>query len=196
VIAILITIMILELQVPDGTAWRDLAATVPSFLVYALSYVHLGIYWSNHHHLFQTVETVGGRILWANLHLLFWLSMVPFATAWLGRNPAAAPPTALYGVVMLLAACAYFLLQRTIIARHGPESTLASAVGRDTKGLLSLTLYAASIPLAFVSTWLADALFVLVALIWFIPDRRIARALAARPTGHRHDDDHDDHHHH
>ncbi|HEV8631820.1 MAG TPA: TMEM175 family protein [Thermoanaerobaculia bacterium] len=178
VIAILITIMVLELRVPHGASLVDLRPLLPVFSSYVLSFVFLGIYWSNHHHMLHTVERVDGRILWANLHLLFWLSLTPFVTAWMGENGAAPLPTALYGVVLLLAAIAYTLLQRTIIAAHGPGSRLASAVGDDAKGKLSMLAYAAAIPLAFVQRWAAIALYVGVALIWLVPDRRIEKRVA------------------
>ena len=177
VIAILITIMVLELKLPHGTEWSALAPLLPVFLTYVLSYVYLGIYWNNHHHLLHTVERVTGPVLWANLHLLFWLSLVPFATGWLGENHDAAPPAALYGIVMLGAAVAYTLLQRTIITAHGADSKLAVAVGADLKGKASLGAYAAAIGLAFVHPSISDALYVAVALLWLVPDRRIERAL-------------------
>src|SRR5690349_12386208 len=176
VIAILITIMVLELKVPHDAALAALRPLVPTFLAYLLSFVFLGIYWSNHHHMLHTTRHVDGAILWANLHLLFWLSLVPLATEWMGTTWPAALPTAAYGVVLLLAAGAYTLLQSTIIARQGARSPLAAAVGRDRKGKLSLALYAAAIPLAFAHPWAAAALYVAVALIWLVPDRRIERA--------------------
>ncbi len=177
VIAILITIMVLELRVPQGADLAALLPLVPIFLSYVLSFVYLAIYWNNHHHLFQVVRQVNGRVLWANLHLLFWLSLIPFVTAWMGENNFAAWPVALYGVVLLLAACAYFLLVRSLLALHGQESTLATALGRDFKGKLSIVIYAVAVLLAFVIPLLACALYVLVAVIWFIPDRRIERAI-------------------
>ena len=178
VIAIIITIMVLELQVPHGDDLASLQPVLPVFLRYLLSFVYLGIYWNNHHHMLHTTKTVSGGILWANLHLLFWLSLVPFTTGWMGENHFAAAPPALYGVVLLLAAIAYYLLQRTIIARQGKDSLLAAAVGRDLKGKISPLLYAIAIPSAFWSQWIAGGLYVLVALIWLIPDRRIERILA------------------
>ena len=180
VIAILITIMVLELRVPHDTGWEALAPLLPIFLTYALSFVYLGIYWNNHHHMFHLVDRVNGAILWANLHLLFWLSLVPFVTGWMGENHFAAVPTAVYGVVMLLAAIAYYVLQTTIIRHQGAHSKLASAVGGDVKGRMSPLLYAAAIPLSFVNEWIADALYVAVALIWLVPDRRIEKAIADR----------------
>jgi len=177
VIAILITIMVLELKVPRGTDWPALRPLLPIFLTYVLSFVYLGIYWNNHHHMFQTVDRISGAILWANLHLLFWLSLVPFATGWMGENHFAALPTAMYGGVLLLAAIAYLVLQRAIITQQGPGSKLAAAVGRDLKGKLSPILYAVAIPLAFVHQAIAHALYVLAALIWLVPDRRIESRL-------------------
>jgi uncharacterized membrane protein len=177
VIAIIITIMVLELAVPQGTNLAALLPLLPIFLSYALSFVFLGIYWNNHHHLLQATKQVDGRVLWANLHLLFWLSLVPLATGWMGESHFSAWPVALYGVVLLLAAMAYFILARVLIALHGPESLLATAVGRDFKGKLSLVIYLVAIFLAFVNPWLAGGLYVLVALIWLIPDRRIEKTL-------------------
>jgi uncharacterized membrane protein len=173
VIAILITIMVLELKVPHGTDWTALRPLVPVFLTYVLSFIYLGIYWNNHHHMFQIVDRINGKILWANLHLLFWLSLVPFVTGWMGENHFAPVPTATYGGVLLLAAIAYFILQSAIIQLHGPQSKLAAAVGRDVKGKVSPLLYATAIPMAFVNQWISDALYVFVALMWLVPDRRI-----------------------
>jgi uncharacterized membrane protein len=173
VIAIVITVMVLELRVPhqaDLTALREVA---PVFLVYVLSFVYLAIYWNNHHHLMVLTDRINGKILWANVHLLFWLSLVPFTTGWMGENDFAALPTAIYGVALLLAAIAYFILQTAIIAEQGPSSKLANALGRDLKGKASPVLYITAIPLAFVSRWIALGLYVFVALIWLIPDRRI-----------------------
>jgi uncharacterized membrane protein len=177
VIAILITIMVLELKVPRGADWQALRPLLPLFLTYVLSFVFLGIYWNNHHHLLHAADRINGRILWANLHLLFWLSLVPFVTGWMGENHFASLPTALYGVVLLLAAIAYYLLQQTIIAAQGPGSRLAAAVGRDVKGKISPLFYALAIPLAFLSQWISDALYVAVALMWLVPDRRIEARL-------------------
>jgi TMEM175 potassium channel family protein len=176
VIAIIITIMVLELKVPEGDDWSALRPLSPVFLSYVLSFVFLGIYWNNHHHLLHAVRHVNGRVLWANMHLLFWLSLMPAATAWMGEHFAAAP-VALYGIVQLLAACAYFILTRSLIAAHGPDSPLATAVGRDFKGKVSVAIWAAAILVSFLTSLLACALYVLVAVIWFIPDRRIERAL-------------------
>jgi uncharacterized membrane protein len=179
VLAILITILVLELRVPQGSGFGSLRPLLPVFLSYLLSFIYLGIYWNNHHHLLHTASRVSAGILWANLHLLFWLSLIPFVTGWMGQNHFAAPPTALYWVILLMAAVAYWLLQRNILASQGPHSRLAEAIGRDLKGKLSPVLYAIAIPSAFASRWLAGGLYVLVALIWLVPDRRIERALAS-----------------
>jgi uncharacterized membrane protein len=178
VIAILITIMVLELRIPHGTTWSALGDSVPVLLTYVLSFVYLGIYWNNHHHMLHVTERVNGAILWANLHLLFWLSLIPFVTHWMGENNFAPAPTALYGVVLLAAAIAYRILQRVIIAEHGESSLLAIAISGDLKGKLSLLLYAIAIPTAFLHQWISGGIYVLTALIWLIPDRRIERALA------------------
>src|SRR5918992_5153498 len=177
VLAIIITIMVLELKVPHGAGLADLRPLVPVFLSYVLSFIYVGIYWNNHHHLLHAVRHVNGRILWANLHLLFWLSLTPFVTGWMGENHFAAWPVALYGVVLLFAAIAYFILTRVLISYHGRDSPLAKALGKDFKGKVSVVFYAAAIPLSFVNSWLACALYVLVAVMWLIPDRRIERAL-------------------
>lgn len=177
VIAIIITIMVLEMKVPHGTDWAALHTILPVFLSYVLSFIYIGIYWSNHHHLLHATHTVNGPIMWANLHLLFWQSLIPFATAWMGENHFAALPTALYGLVLLMAAVAYLILQNAIIAKQGRDSLLAGALGRDKKGKLSLVFYVAGIGLAFVNQWLADAMYVFVAVMWFVPDRRIERVL-------------------
>jgi len=179
VIAIIITIMVLELKVPHGSDWESLLPLLPVFLSYVLSFVYLGIYWNNHHHMLHTVQRVSGGILWANLHLLFWLSLVPFVTGWMGENHFAALPTALYGVVLLMAAVAYWILQNIIIAASGgKESLLAKAIGHDRKGKVSPLLYAIAIPAAFWNQWLSDAVYVLVAIIWLVPDQRIERIMA------------------
>ncbi len=178
VIAIIITIMVLELSAPHGTDLAALRPLIPVFLSYVLSFVFVGIYWNNHHHLLQAVRQVNGATLWANLHLLFWLSLIPFATGWMGENDFAAWPVALYGLVLLLAGSAYFILSRVLIAHHGQESALATAIGGDFKGMVSLVLYTLAIVLAFINSWLACALYVLVAIIWLIPDRRIEKTLA------------------
>jgi uncharacterized membrane protein len=179
VIAILITVMVLELHVPHGTSWSDLHKSVPTLLTYVLSFVYLGIYWNNHHHMLMLTERVGGLVLWANLHLLFWLSLVPFATGWMGENHFAKVPTSGYGIVLLGAALAYYALQTTIIRKQGRDSTLATAIGRDLKGKASPVLYVAGIALAFVNRWLAIAMYVIVALMWLIPDRRLERTIAS-----------------
>ncbi len=177
VIAIIITIMVLELRVPRGSNLDALAPLVPTFLSYVLSFVFLGIYWNNHHHLLQAVEHVDGRILWANLHLLFWLSLVPFVTAWMGQNHFDRIPVALYGTIMLFAGIAYFILVRTLLSRHGPESLLATALGSDFKGKISMVIYLVAIPLALLKWWLACALYILVSIMWLVPDRRIEKTL-------------------
>ena len=173
VIAILITILVLELRIPHGADWGALRPLLPVFLTYVLSFVYLGIYWNNNHHMLHTADRINGRILWANLHLLFWLSLVPFVTGWMGENHFASVPAAIYGGVMLMAAIAYTILKDAIVAEHGPESRLATAVGRDVKGKFSVALYAMAIALAFVNQWFSDALYVSVALMWIVPDRRI-----------------------
>ena len=177
VLAIIITIMVLEMKVPHGTDWSDLLRVLPVFLSYILSFIYLGIYWNNHHHLIAATRRIGGSIMWANLHLLFWLSLIPFVTGWMGENHFAALPTAVYGGVLLLAAIAYLILQSAIIRHQGPSSKLRAAVGKDVKGKISPILYALAIPLAFVHQWIADALYVIVALMWLVPDRRIESTL-------------------
>jgi uncharacterized membrane protein len=177
VIAILITIMVLELKVPDVGTWAAIRPMTSVFLTYVLSFVFLGIYWNNHHHLFQTVHRVTGAVLWANLHLLFWLSLVPFVTGWMGENNFEPLPTAIYGSVLLLSGIAYLILTKAIMAADGPESTLKKAIGRDMKGNISAVLYAVAIPLAFVQHWVAEGIYVFVALMWLCPDPRIASAL-------------------
>jgi uncharacterized membrane protein len=178
VIAIIITIMVLELKVPHGADWEALRNLLPVFLSYVLSFTYIAIYWNNHHHLLHTATRVNGAILWANTHLLFWLSLIPFATAWLGENLVAPLPTALYGVALLMPAIAYYLLQTAIVTVNGADSSLAKALGDDVKGKISPLLYILGIALAFVSPWLSIAMYVLVALIWLIPDRRIEKAIA------------------
>ena len=178
VIAIIITIMVLELRVPHGADFATLAPLWPKFLSYILSFVYVGIYWNNHHHMLHAAGRVSASVLWANLHLLFWLSLFPFATGWMGENHFAALPTAVYGLVLLLAAIAYWLLQQAIIAAQGPESVLQRAVGSDWKGKLSPVFYLAAIPAAFWFTGISMALYVAVALLWLVPDRRIERVLA------------------
>ncbi len=179
VIAIILTIMVLELKAPHSAEWGALAALVPELLSYVLSFVYVAIYWNNHHHMLQTLDTTNGAILWANLHLLFWLSLIPFVTAWMGETHFAPAPLALYGVVLLCAAIAYFTLQGLIVRHQGAGSLLARAIGRDRKGRLSPWLYAAAIPASFVAPWLAGAIYVGVALLWLVPDKRIERAIGA-----------------
>jgi uncharacterized membrane protein len=178
VIAIIITIMVLELRVPHDASWRSLIPIAPVFLSYVLSFVFVGIYWSNHHHLLQVVERVNGGVLWANLHLLFWLSLTPFVTAWMGENKFAAVPVSLYGIVLLGAAIAYFILAKSLLAIHAPNSLLATALGADFKGKISMVIYLLAIPLAFVRSWLACSLYILVAVMWLVPDRRIEKTIA------------------
>ncbi len=178
VLAIIITIMVLELKVPHGADLSAMRPLVPIFLSYVLSFIFVGIYWSNHHHLLHASRRVDGRILWANLHLLFWLSLIPFVTGWMGENHFAALPVAFYGTVLLCAAIAYFILTRALIAHHGRDSALAKAMGKDFKGKASVVFYVVAIPLAFVNPWLSCALYVLVAIMWLIPDRRIERELS------------------
>ena len=178
VLAIIITIMVLELTVPHEADLAALLPLVPVFLSYALSFVFIGIYWNNHHHLLQATRQINGRVLWANMHLLFWLSLIPFATGWMGENQFAAWPVALYGAVLMLAAIAYTILFRVLVALHGKDSVLGTALGRDFKGKVSLGTYLVAIPLALVNSWLACALYVLVAVMWLIPDRRIEKTMA------------------
>ena len=177
VIAIILTIMVLELKVPHGNDLAALSPLLPVFLSYVLSFVNIGIYWNNHHHLFQVIKQVDGRVLWANLHLLFWLSLIPFGTGWMGENDFATWPVALYGMVLLFAGGAYFILSQALIALHGSDSALATAVGRDFKGRVSLVIYLVAVLLSFFSAWLACGLYVLVAIMWLVPDRRIGRTL-------------------
>ena len=177
VIAIVITIMVLELKVGRGADWAVLVGVAPSFVSYVMSFIYLAIYWNNHHHLLNTVTRVDGLILWANSNLLFWLTLIPAATAWMGENFLAPIPTAVYGAVLLMPAIAYFVLQKAIVRKQGAHSVLASALGSDVKGKISPLLYAAAIPLAFVSPWLSVTIYVLVAMMWLIPDRRIENAL-------------------
>ena len=180
VIAIVITIMVLELRLPHGADWATLAGLGPHFLSYVLSFIYLAIYWNNHHHLLHTVTHVDGRILWANSNLLFWLSLIPAATAWLGDNVAAPVPTAVYGAVLLMPSIAYLLLQMAIVNRQGRHSRLARALGGDLKGKVSALLYVAGIALAFVNAWISIAIYVLVAAMWLVPDRRIEKAIEKR----------------
>jgi uncharacterized membrane protein len=177
VIAIIITIMVLELKVQHGSDLSALRPVIPALLSYVLSFVFVGIYWNNHHHMLHAVHKVNGQILWANLHLLFWLSLIPFVTRWMGENYFAPTPVAIYGVVMLMAGVAYFILARRLVAHHGKESTLAVALGQDYKGMASVVLYATAIPFSFVRAWIAMSIYVFVALMWLIPDRRIEDVL-------------------
>jgi uncharacterized membrane protein len=177
VLAIIITIMVLEMSAPEEATLAALRPLIPTFLSYTLSFVFLAIYWNNHHHLLQAVDKVDGRVLWANMHLLFWLSLVPFVTAWMGENDFASLPMAAYGFVLVMAGIAYFILVRALIAVQGLDSRLAQAVQRDFKGKISVVIYLIAIPLAFVSTWLSGGLYVLVAVIWLIPDRRIENVM-------------------
>ena len=180
VMAIIITIMVLELRVPAGSDLAALQPLIPVLSSYVLSFVFLGIYWNNHHHMLHAAKHVSGGILWANLHLLFWLSLIPFVTGWLGQNHLASVPVALYGAVLLMAGIAYYILARALVAQHGKDSALAVALGRDFKGIVSLVIYAVAIPLALANTWAACALYVLVALMWLVPDRRIEHAMAKK----------------
>lgn len=177
VIAIIITIMVLELKVPHEANFVALAPKLPVFLSYLLSFIYVGIYWNNHHHLLQAADRVNSAILWTNLHLLFWMSLIPFVTGWMGENHFAAAPMALYGAVLLMCGVAYFLLQRAIVHEHGSDSLIAAKLGRDWKGKASIVLYAVGTGAAFVNSWLAGAFYVIVAAIWFIPDRRMEKVV-------------------
>ena len=178
VLAVIITIMVLEMKPPHGASVQALRPVVPAFLSYTLSFVYIAIYWNNHHHLLHATQRVNGATLWANLHLLFWLSVVPFTTAWMDQNPFQAWPVAVYGMVLLMAGLAYFILTQTLLHIHGRDSTLAKSIGSDRKGKVSMAVYAAAIPLAFVKTWIAGACYVIVVVMWLIPDRRIERNIA------------------
>ena len=180
VLAIIITIMVLGLKAPDEASLRALAPLLPVLVSYILSFVFLGIYWTNHHHLCQAISKVDGRVLWANLHLLFWLSLIPFVTAWNGQTNFAAVPAALYGTILLFAAIAYFLLTKALIALHGKGSVIATALGTDFKGKISVVLYLGAVPLAFVNPWISFGLYIFVALMWLVPDRRIERIFAGQ----------------
>jgi uncharacterized membrane protein len=182
VLAVIITIMVLEMKSPHGTSLAALRSVIPVFLSYVLSFVYLGIYWNNHHHLLHATQQVDGATLWANLHLLFWLSLVPFTTAWMGENHFDPWPVAVYGIVLLLAGVAYFILTKTLISLHGQGSTLATSIGRDRKGRVSIAIYAAAVPLAFVKPWIAGACYVIVAIMWLLPDPRIERKVTRRST--------------
>ena len=177
VIAIIITIMVLELKVPHGADVAALRPLIPVFLSYVLSFVYVGIYWNNHHHMLHACRTVNGPVLWANLHLLFWLSLIPFVTGWMGENHFDTAPVALYGAVLLMSGLAYYILARILTALHGPDSALAKAFGKDVKGIVSMVVYAIAIPLAFVNAWIAFGLYIAVAAIWLLPDRRIEKVL-------------------
>jgi len=177
VLAIIITIMVLELRTPEEGTLSALIPLLPKFLSYVLSFIFLSIYWNNHHHLWQVVERVNGSVLWANLHLLFWLSLIPFVTGWMGENHFSTLPVALYGVVLWLSAMAYYIMVRALMTIHAKDSVLAAAIGKDVKGLRSLYIYTAAIPLAFLAPWIALALYVTVAIVWFIPDRRIEKVV-------------------
>ncbi|SFH73448.1 Uncharacterized membrane protein [Collimonas sp. OK307] len=179
VIAIIITIMVLEMKVPHEPSLAALWLILPVFVSYILSFIYTGIYWNNHHHMLHAVQKINGSVLWANLHLLFWLSLIPFATGWMGENHFSEVPVALYGVVLLMAGVAYYILSRTLINLHGKESVLAQAVGNDFKGKLSVIAYAVAIPFSFVNRWLALGLYVLVAIMWLIPDRRIEKVIGS-----------------
>jgi len=182
VIAVIITIMVLEMKVPHGESVQALAPLIPVFLNYVLSFLYVGIYWNNHHHMLHTTSRVTGAMLWANLHLLFWLSLIPFTTGWMGENHFAPAPSALYGFVLLMAAIAYWILQQLIIASQGPDSVLKKAIGGDWKGKLPPILYAVAIPMAFVSRWISLGIYILVALIWLVPDKRIEKTLSLTQT--------------
>jgi uncharacterized membrane protein len=181
VFAVIITIMVLDLKVPHGTDLGALRSTLPVFLVYVLSFVNVGIYWNNHHHLLYACERIDGRVMWSNLHLLFWLSLIPFTTAWMGENHFAPIPTAVYGAVLILAAVAYWILVTALVAANGAGSMLARAIGSDLKGRLSIVIYALGIACAFLNQWIADALYVLVAVIWLVPDPRIEKKITEAP---------------
>jgi len=182
VVAILITIMVLELRPPHEATFQSLKPLIPVLFSYLLSFIFLGIYWSNHHHLFHAAQQVNGRVLWANLHLLFWLSLIPFVTAWMGENHFGSAPVALYGIILLLAAIAYTILVQSLLLLHGPDSLLATALGSDFKGKISVVLDLIAIPLAFLKPWVAFAIYVLVAVMWLAPDRRIERKMATNST--------------
>jgi uncharacterized membrane protein len=179
VIAIIMTIMVLELKVPHEATWAALRPLAPVFFSYAISFLMIGIYWNNHHHLLQAVQYVNGRVLWANLHLLFWMSLIPFVTGWTGENNFAALPVAFYGVILLFSGIAYFVLTKTLVAHHGQDSVLAIAMGKDFKGKISLLIYAVGIGVAFVNSWIAFLLYISVAVIWLVPDRRIERKIGS-----------------
>ncbi len=182
VIAIILTIMVLEFKVPHGAEWIDLQPLLPIFLAYVLSFLYLAIFWNNHHHLFHATDHVDGRVLWANMHLLFWISLIPFVTAWLAENSFASIPIVLYGIILLMAAIAYFILVMTILAHSDANDDLRNAIGRDVKGKISIAIYAIAIPLALMHAWMGLALYFLVALIWLVPDRRIEKKIGHRES--------------
>ena len=177
VLAIIITIMVLEMKAPHGDSLLSLKPLLPVFISYILSFIYLGIYWNNHHHMMQSAHHVNGNVLWKNIHLLFWLSLVPFVTGWMGENHFSKWPVVLYGIVLFMAGVAYYILARSLVSLHGKDSTIAAAFGKDTKGILSIVTYAVGITLCFIEPWLGFSLYVLVAAIWFIPDRRIERKI-------------------
>ena len=181
VIAIIITIMVLELKVPHGDELSSIEPLVPVFLSYVLSFINIGIYWNNHHHMMHAAKHINGKVLWANMHLLFWLSLIPFTTAWMGENHFTTWPVALYGVVLFMAGMAYYILAHSLVSIHGKESTLGSAIGRDRKGLISVVIYLVAIGIAFVNAWISCGLYALVAALWFIPDRRIEKRMNEHP---------------
>jgi uncharacterized membrane protein len=183
VLAVIITIMVLEMKSPRGPTLAALRPTLPVLLSYILSFIYIGIYWNNHHHLLHATQHVNGATLWANLHLLFWLSLIPFTTAWMDENYFESWPVAIYGIVLMFAGIAYFILTRTLISLHGRDSTLAKSIGRDRKGKISIVIYAAAIPLAFVRSWIAAACYIIVAIMWLIPDPRIERRAASSREG-------------
>ncbi len=180
VIAIIITIMVLEMKVPHGDSLSSLNSILPVFLSYILSFINIGIYWNNHHHMINAAEQVNGRVLWANIHLLFWLSLVPFASGWMGENHFTKWPVAIYGIVLFMAGMAYYILARTLVMLHGKGSTLAKAFGKDQKGIMSVIIYGVGVGISFINPWLALILYALVAVIWFIPDKRIEKTLKTR----------------
>lgn len=180
VFAVIITIMVLELKSPQGTTLDALKPLIPVFFSYVLSFIYVGIYWNNHHHLLQAVRYVAGDVLWANLHLLFWLSLIPFTTAWVGENPLSSWPVAIYGSIFLFASIAYFILTKVLIAHQGADSLLSASIGGDRKGVVSTVIYMVAVPLAFVRPWMSCACYVLVAVMWLVPDRRIEKTLAKR----------------
>ena len=177
VLAIIITIMVLEIKVPHGTTFNELKPLLPVFMSYVLSFVYIGIYWNNHHHMLHTIQQVNGKVLWANLHLLFWLSLIPFATGWMGENHFATLPVALYGFILLMCGVAYYILSRALIHLHGKNSTIAAAIGRDKKGIASVIIYVVAVCTCFIHPWISMALYTCVAIMWFIPDTRIERKL-------------------